>query len=102
MRDYCKNLIYDIVKTCLKNFSINFYDILKKMLKNLNNIYIEYNFISKSKIKLYNFKFFINIIKKNKIFDEFLTRFILIIFSFDFTKRYKIIKFIRFIFNRLR
>ena len=72
------------------------------MLKNLNNIYIEYDFISKSKTKLHDFKFFINIIKKNKIFNEFLTRFTSIIFLFDFTKRYKITKFTRFIFNQLR
>ena len=54
------------------------------MLINLNNTYAKYDFVNKIEIKLQNFKYFINVKKKNKIFDKFFKRFHIIIIFLDF------------------
>ena len=76
VRDYCKFIVFNIIKTRYFKYNENFYIIAQKMIEDLNNIYGEFDFYDIVNIKLHNLDFNI---KNKKIFNEFLIRYIIII-----------------------
>ena len=101
IRDHCKSIVFDVIKTrCLRNVS-NLYIISQKMFKELNNMYDKFDVYKTADATLYNFNFDMSMQKK-KTFDEFLIRYIIIIALLQLSKQQKISQLTRIISRRLR
>ena len=74
IRDYCKSTAFNIIKIRCLNI-INFYVTAQKMLKDLNNMYVEFDLYKTADTTLYDPNFNM----KKKIFDEFLIKYTIII-----------------------
>ena len=103
IRDYYKIIIFDILKIRVNFINNDFYIILKEIIKELYNIFKEYNKFIKYNIKLYNLIFAIRIkFKKNKIFDKFYIRLSITITLLNYSEIYKISILKRFIIIKFR
>lgn len=104
VRDYCKVIAFDVFKVRVNLISNDFYFTSKEMLEELYSIFGEYDKLIKYNVKLYNLAFAIRIgfKKKNKIFDIFYIRFLVIIVLLNYNKIYKISILKYFIILRFR
>ena len=103
IRDYCKTITFDILKARVNPINNDSYVISKEIIKELYNIFKEYDKLIKCNTKLYNPIFAIRIsFKKNKIFNKFYTRFSTTITLLDYNEIYKISILKRFIIIKLR
>ena len=102
MKDFYKNTIFDIIKTCLNIIYHNFYFTINEIIKKLKNIFEIYNKFIKLNIELYNSNFDINIKNKNKFFEIFYARFNIIIVFLNNTNILKMFNLKRLINTRLK
>ena len=101
IRDHCKFITFDVIKTrCLRN-ALNLYITSQKMFKKLNNMYNEFDIYKTVDTTLHNFDFDMSMQKK-KTFDKFLTRYITIIAPLQLSKQQKISQLTRIISRRFR
>ena len=91
IRDYHKLIIFDIFKARADLLSEDFYVTAKEIIVKLYKMFDNYDKLEKCDAMLYNLLFNIRISKKNrnKIFDEFYTRFSAIIVSLRYSETYK-------------
>ena len=103
IRDYYKIIAFNVFKARANFISEDFYLILKEIIKKLYNIFDKYDKFINCDIELYNLVFAIGIkFKKNKIFDKFYARFLIIIALLNYSEIYKISILKRFIIIKLR
>ena len=88
IRDYCKDIAFEVIKTRANYISANIYLPSSKMIQDLENMFGKFDKVAKSDALLYDPKFEIVISNSKTIFDEFLARFTSAITSFFATKRY--------------
>ena len=90
IRDYCKDIAFEVIKTEANPISVNTYLTIFEMIQNLENIFGEFDKDVKSDALLYDLKFVMAVTNFKEIFDEFFARFTLVITPMDFTDQYKI------------
>ena len=99
IRDHYKFTAFNVIKArCLRDAS-NPYTSADEMLEDLNNIYDKFDTYEKANIALYSPSFNI---KKNNTFNEFLTRYTVIIILLQLPEQSKISQLTRTITRRLR
>ena len=99
IRDYCKLIIFDILKIRVDLLSEDFYNTIKEIILELYSIFNNYDKLVKNNVLLYNPTF---TIKKKKAFNEFYTRFLVTITLLDYSENYKIAILRRLITLKLR
>jgi hypothetical protein len=78
------------------------YLIVEKIIKNLENIFGEYDKMANCDIKVYNLKFQMGIVNIKEIFDEFYTHFLFAVVLLDYSDIHKIFLLKRNLNNRFR
>ena len=78
------------MKNRVDSNNLNSYHNLKKILKDLKLLYKEKNKMSKVKIKFKNFDFRMSVLNKIEIFEQFETRYNVVIVSLNFDDDQKI------------
>ena len=103
IRDYYKKITLNVLKIRVNFINNNFYLIFQDMVYKLYNIFGEFNKLVKCDIKLYNFIIIMKMkIKTNKTFNEFYTRFLVIITLLNYSESHKNFILKRFITLKLR
>ena len=104
IRDYCKLIIFDMLKIRADSLSEDLYVTIKEIIIELYKIFKDYDKLEKYNAILYNLLFNISVSKKNrnKIFDEFYARFSAIIISLRYSETHKLFVLRRFITYKLR
>ena len=92
IRDYCKSIAFNVLKVYIDLLSEDLYVTTKEIIIELYKIFNNYDKLEKCNAMLYNFLFNIRVSKKNKnkIFDEFYTRFLAIIISLRYSETHKL------------
>lgn len=93
MRDDCKNIAFEIIKTKPYPTSANAYHISSKIIQDLKNMFSRFNKITKLDAFLHDPEFSIAVVNPNKTFNKFFIRFTLAIVLLDFTDWHKILNF---------
>ena len=101
IRDYCKFIAFDVFKTRTNFMNNDFYIIFEKMIKEFYNMFDDFDKLIKCDAELHNLAIIIKFIK-NKTFDEFYARFLIIITLLNYSESYKIFILKRFIIFKLR
>ena len=102
MRDYYKNIIFDIIKTRSNMIYYNSYFTADEMIKKLKNIFEIYDKFVKSNVDLYDSNFDMNVKNKKKFFEIFYARFNAAIAFLNYINILKIFNLKRLINTRLR
>ena len=104
MKNYCKNITFDIIKirANINYNNLNFYIYMNEMIIKLNIIFGIYNKITKSDIEFHDLNFDINLKEKKKIFEIFYTRFNAAIVLLNYFNILKISNLKRLINTRLK
>ena len=72
IRDYCKSTIFDVIKTRYSKLVINLYVTPDEVLKDLNNMFGEFDVYETANIRLYDPDFNIT---SSETFKQFLARY---------------------------
>ena len=102
MKNYCKNMIFDIIKTRSNIIYHNSYFTINEIIKKLKSIFKIYDKLVKSNVELYNSNFDMNVKDKKKSFETFYVRFNVIIASLNYINILKMFNLKRLINTRLR
>ena len=97
MRDYYKDIAFNIIKTYLNINYYNLYFIIKEIIIELNIIFEIYNKVVKLDTEFYNFNFIINIKNKKEFFEIFYIYFNVIIIFLNYLNILKIFNLKRLI-----
>ena len=87
IRDYCKLIIFDMLKARADSLSEDPYNTTKEMILELHSIFDNYDKLAKNDVLLHNPAF---AIKKKEAFNEFYARFSAIITPLGYSKSHKI------------
>ena len=99
IRDHCKSIAFDIIKTRCLNNTTNPYVTAQKMLEDLDNMYGEFDPYETADARLHDPDFNM---KKKQTFDEFLTKFTATIAPLQLSEQQKISHLTRTITRHLR
>ena len=102
MRDYYKDIIFDIIKIYSNINYHNLYSITEEIIIEVNNIFEIYDKIVKSNMKFHIINFAIGVKNKKKSFKNFYIRFSVAIVLLDYLDIFKIFNLKRLINTRLR
>ena len=102
VKDYCKDIVFDVIKTRANMSYSNSYIVAEQMIVKLHFIFGTYNKIIKSDAKLHDLSFIIKDKDKKKTFEIFYARFSAAITSLNYSDILKIFNLKRLISTRLR
>ena len=101
IRDHCKSITFDIIKTKADPLSENPYITSKEMIEKLHSMFDDFDKFTKYNAESYNSAFAMGF-KRKKTFDEFYTRFSAIIAPLSYNDTYKTSTLKRLITPQLR
>ena len=102
IRDHCKSIAFDVIKTRADPLSENPYVTSNEMIEELHSIFGDFNKFTKCDAELHDPAFAMGMTKRNETFDEFYARFSAIIAPLGYNEIYKISTLKRLITPKLR
>ena len=102
MKNYYKNITFDIIKTRSNIIYYNSYFTINEIIKKLKSIFEIYDKFIKSNVELYDSNFDINVKNKKKSFETFYARFNIIIAFLNYINILKMFNLKRLINIRLK
>ena len=102
IRDYYKDIAFNTIKTRANIKNPKYYTLVEEILEDLDNIFGDYDKISKANAELDNPKFAIGSKDSKKIFDAFHTRFITTIAPLAILEREKSSRLRKLVTSRLK
>ena len=102
IRDYYKDMVFNTIKTRANMNNPKYYTLVEEILEDLNNIFGDYDKISKADVELDNPKFAIGSKDSKETFDVFHARFIAAIASLAILEREKSSRLRKLVTSRLK
>ena len=102
IRDHCKSVAYDVIKSRADDDSEEPYQTADEMVEELDSMFGTYDKVAKSNAEIFDPKFGMGITKKDESFEEFYARFSAAIAPLGFTDVHKISNLKRLITTRLK